>query len=80
MSIDSHLSVISSQGDAVRKEEGERQVRQRRLSVSLIYEEGDSHAFESNPLSYQDNVEDEDEDFQRLSFTRTRKMSDAGGW
>lgn len=59
--------------------------RQRKLSLSLIYEDGneevqDRHAFESNPLSYNDVEEDEDRDFQKLSFTRTRKMSDAGGW
>lgn len=59
--------------------------RQRKLSVSMFYEEGsmevqETHAFESNPLSYNNTEEEDDKDFQKLSFTRTRKMSDAGGW
>ena len=80
MSIDSHLSLNSSPIDDVHERGNEETPRERKLSVSLFYEEEDAHAFESNPLSYPDNVEDEDKDFQKLSFTRTRKMSDAGGW
>ena len=77
MSIDSHASGGSS---AIGKMESQ---RQRTLSLSLLYEEGngenqDTHLCESNPLSYTDA--DSDDDFQKLSFTRTRKMSDAGGW
>lgn len=80
MSIDSHLSIDSSPIDDVHERGDEETPKQRKLSVSLFYGEEDAHAFESNPLSYPDNVEDEDKDFQKLSFTRTRKMSDAGGW
>lgn len=80
MSIDSHLSLNSSPINDVPERGNEETPRERKLSVSLFYEEEDAHAFESNPLSYPDNVEDEDKDFQKLSFTRTRKMSDAGGW
>ena len=80
MSIDSHLSLNASPIDDVHERGNEETPRERKLSVSLFYEEEDAHAFESNPLSYPDNVEDEDKDFQKLSFTRTRKMSDAGGW
>lgn len=78
MSVDSHVSVNSP---PIGKMESQ---RQRTLSLSLLYEEGngenqDTHLFESNPLSYNDEDSD-DSDFQKLSFTRTRKMSDAGGW
>lgn len=78
MSVDSHMSMSSP---LIGKMESQ---RQRTLSISLLYEEGngenqDTHLFESNPLSYNDEDSD-DKDFQKLSFTRTRKMSDAGGW
>ena len=80
MSIESHLSVNTSPMNDAHERGDEETPKQRKLSVSLFYDEEDTHAFESNPLSYPDNVEDEDKDFQKLSFTRTRKMSDAGGW
>lgn len=77
MSIESH-SLSSPQFE--KEKEG---ARQRKLSLSLVYEDGametqETHAFESNPLSYNDDSDDKD--FQKLSFTRMRKMSDAGGW
>ena len=78
MSVESHVSASSP---PIGKMDSQ---RQRTLSISLLYEEGnaentDTHLFESNPLSYNDEDSD-DNDFQKLSFTRTRKMSDAGGW
>ena len=91
MSIESHGSLESSTPITVPKKPREKKGgkeeahRQRALSVSMFYEEGsievqETHAFESNPLSYNDTEEEDDKDFQKLSFTRTRKMSDAGGW
>ena len=78
MSIESHPSLSSPPFEKER--EG---TRQRKLSLSLVYEDGvmetqETHAFESNPLSYNDDSDEKD--FQKLSFTRMRKMSDAGGW
>ena len=78
MSIESHPSLSSPQFEKER--EG---TRQRKLSLSLVYEDGaietqETHAFESNPLSYNDDSDEKD--FQKLSFTRMRKMSDARGW
>lgn len=87
MSIESHGSMqngFSSSLSAQIEEETEKmRVRQRKLSVSMLYEEGcaethDIHVNENNPLSYDEN--EEDEDFQKLSFTQKRKMSDATGW
>lgn len=91
MSIESHGSFDASTPLSMMKkprEKGDAKEavpRQRKLSVSMFYEEGsmevqETHAFESNPLSYNNTEEEDDKDFQKLSFTRTRKMSDAGGW
>lgn len=91
MSIESHGSFDASTPLSMMKKPRERGdakeavPRQRKLSVSMFYEEGsmevqETHAFESNPLSYNNTEEEDDKDFQKLSFTRTRKMSDAGGW
>ena len=91
MSIESHGSFDASTPLSMMKkprEKGDAKEavpRQRKLSVSMFYEEGsmevqETHAFESNPLSYNNTEEEDDKDFQKLSFTHTRKMSDAGGW
>ena len=91
MSIESHGSFDASTPLSMMKkprEKGDAKEavpRQRKLSVSMFYEEGsmevqETHAFESTPLSYNNTEEEDDKDFQKLSFTRTRKMSDAGGW
>lgn len=88
MSVESHGSLqnpLSSSLSAQIDEEMDKiHIRQRKLSVSMLYEEGCGetraiHMNENNPLSYDDNEED-DTDFQKLSFTKQRKMSDATGW
>ena len=82
MSVESHS--LQSPPPAMKTESKEPASRQRKLSLSLVYEEGmdivETYHHDSNPLSYNDRESDEDTDFQKLSFTRTRKMSDAGGW
>ena len=82
MSVESHS--LQSPSPAMKTESKELAPRQRKLSLSLVYEEGmdivENYHHDSNPLSYNDRESDEDTDFQKLSFTRTRKMSDAGGW
>ena len=82
MSVESHS--LQSPPQVMKAESNEPASQQRKLSLSLVYEEGmdivETYHHDSNPLSYNDKESDEDTDFQKLSFTRTRKMSDAGGW
>ena len=82
MSVESHS--LQSPPPALKTDSKDLPSRQRKLSLSLVYEEGvdttEVYHHDSNPLSYNDRESDEDTDFQKLSFTRTRKMSDAGGW
>ena len=86
MSLESHGSsqcAFSSSLSAQLEEEAlKTRVRERKLSVSMFYEEGilDTPTNEKNPLSHEENDDEDDDDFQKLSFTKQRKMSDASGW
>lgn len=89
MSIDSHGSIInpmsSSLSAQLDEEAQKKRVRERKFSVSALYEEGVAETHElqtgdSNALVYDDKEEEDDVDFQKLSFTQKRKMSDATGW
>ena len=83
----SQCAFSSSLSAQLEEEAMKTRVRERKLSVSMFYEEGsaetlDAPTNEKNPLSHEqnDDDEDDDDDFQKLSFTKQRKMSDASGW
>lgn len=87
MSIESHGSIInpmsSSLSAQLDEEAQKKRIRERKLSLSMLYDNGGAELHEPqmgevNALTFDDK--EEDEDFQKLSFTKTRKMSDATGW